>query len=91
MILANDITGIFKRTRYAKVGDHVKLIAEHGQVLIVENEIGERFSIRSDEVVDEKKPEAIVITPAPLKNKRKESIPLKQTDPVKKTGQQTLF
>lgn len=89
MILANDITGIFKRTRYAKAGDTVKLIAEHGEVLIVENEIGERFSVRNDDMVNEKKPEATVITPAPSKSKKKESV--LQTDPIRKTGQQTLF
>lgn len=40
----------YKRKRYAAKGDIVKHIATHGEILIVETNVGKRFSVQAAEV-----------------------------------------
>jgi hypothetical protein len=47
-VIPEDITGVKNRI-YARRGDVVKIVADHENVLIVENiETGERFSIKTE-------------------------------------------
>lgn len=51
MILKRDVYSIFRPSKkYASAGDIVKLIK---QVLIVEDKDGERFSVSSDDILQE--------------------------------------
>jgi formylmethanofuran dehydrogenase subunit D len=36
---------------YGKKGDKIKIIAEHGEVLIVEDTKGRRFSVNKEKVI----------------------------------------
>lgn len=40
----------YKKTKYASKGDEVKIISEHGEVLIVENKNGNRFPVKKIEI-----------------------------------------
>lgn len=49
--VTRDIYSNFKKLLYAKEGTRVKLIADRGNVLIVEDEKGFRFPLLSEEIV----------------------------------------
>jgi len=51
-ILVSDATSTMKGFVYAQKGDTVKLVADHGRALIVENEKGLRFPITSKHLID---------------------------------------
>ena len=50
-ILAEDATSPTRKTIYAKKGNTVKLVSDHGRALIVENEKGNRFPINSKNII----------------------------------------
>lgn len=48
--LTEDVTGV-KGRQYARAGDQVRIVADHGNVQIVENiNTGERFSINTEKI-----------------------------------------
>lgn len=53
MYLANDIYCSHHRTRYGCRGDPVTIVAEHGDVLIVEAAGKERFSVRKIDITND--------------------------------------
>jgi hypothetical protein len=92
MILAVDITSVFKRKVYGKAGDKVKVISRNVNTMIVENEKGSRFAVLYDEITDELNPIPIMTIPSaqiPIYEKM-ESVPVK-TSVKNKPGQQSLF
>ena len=48
-ILTENIISVFRR-QYGKKGDKVKIISDRGNVLIVENKEGVRFSVKKEKV-----------------------------------------
>lgn len=50
-ILAEDATSPYRKTIYAKKGETVKLIKDHGRAMIVEDERGNRFPINSKNII----------------------------------------
>lgn len=48
------ITGPASRREYAKQGDEVPILHDHGNALIVQNQAGERFPVGAGQVGEEK-------------------------------------
>lgn len=92
--LANDIYCSHHRTRYGCRGDPVTIVAEHGDVLIVEAASKERFSVRRIDVtndqqvgtdvqiIDTKVPEIEIakVRTRPKTTRSKERIPPTQSE-----------
>lgn len=93
--LASDVANrMSKGQLYGKKGDKVKVIDENSPVVIVENEKGERFTTRLEnlEVIkEEKKPDPVkVIKEKKIPEKIKYDKPLSETKKIK-PAQTKLF
>ncbi len=53
-------------TKYAKLGDLVTVISDRGTACIVEDENGNRFSVRADLLGEEEPPEIVVVEVKPI-------------------------
>lgn len=96
MYLLDDIYCSHQRTRYGSRGDPVTIIADHDNVLIVEDNKGKRFpvprsSVTENLISETKEPESVIkepdpVIPSPKKaappppTKRKRSGPPEQTN-----------
>lgn len=89
------ISSIINGFCYGRAGDEIKIIADHGNVFIVENDLSNRFSVVKENIEfdEETKIEASgndkhqhAKNPAPKKNHGK-----KNTKPIENTNQQSLF
>lgn len=77
--LREDISSLFKRSHvYGKAGDVVVIVAEHGNVLIVEGINNDRFPVKPEQLNDEQKKgqesmtqEATVKIPSAVKKQKK--------------------
>jgi formylmethanofuran dehydrogenase subunit D len=91
MRLKEDVVGMYSKIEYGKAGDEVKVVSEHGDMVIVENTEGSRFPMLKIHLTEEKIiHEAAPDTAAP-NNK-----PIINRAPVSKkkaasTNQNTLF
>lgn len=87
--LTRDLTGMFKPHRlYASRGDPVELISVRGEVAIVENTSGERFSVRL-EFLYKSEEKAFPQTPEKYSTKSEENIPIPEKPKrkiIRKTG-----
>lgn len=86
MVLIRTIRSIVRPAEiYGNAGDQVTLIADHDEVLIVEDENKFRFPVKREEVSEEDKPELIpdespVLNTTPVKNKKnKKAAPKEQS------------
>lgn len=91
--LTVDIISAFHRKAYGHAGDPVKVIADHGNVVMVEDSEGYKFSVLKTEIRDEKDsvpdvtpgPELIPLPP------ESKSIPTLKETKKKSKGQASLF
>lgn len=93
MKLKNDIRSVVNPNKiYGSKGDEVKLLSDHGNVLIVEYECGKRISVKTTEVTEdhvEIKTEVITVPDATVQNKiNREPVSKKKAVPL---NQKTLF
>lgn len=95
MKLKNDVHSFCNpKIVYGLQGDSVKLVSDHGQVLIVEGVNGKRFSVKQSEltsqIIIKRKTEAEPDTAAPIKPNINQAPPVsKGAAPINQ--QQTLF
>lgn len=77
MLLLTDKYSCFKSKLYGKAGDEISIIAEHGNVLIVEGKNGKRFSVCRENIGDKNAAPAMaaLITKVPIANR---AAPIKQ-------------
>jgi len=91
--LSIDIISAFKKTAYGHAGDPVKIVADHGEVVMVEDSEGFKFSVLRTELRTDNDTElpslpAPELIPRPLENK---SIPTLKETKTKNKGQASLF
>jgi hypothetical protein len=85
MVLTKTIRSIVRPANiYGNAGDKVKLISDHDEVLIVENENKFRFPVEKEFVSEEDKPVIIpdeipVPEAPPSRNKNKKAAPQEQS------------
>jgi formylmethanofuran dehydrogenase subunit D len=91
MRLKEDVVGMYSKIQYGKAGDEVKVVSEHGDMVIVENTEGSRFPmlkihLTEEKVIHEAAPDTAapnnkpIINRAPISKKKAAS-----------TNQNTLF
>lgn len=78
MRLKQDLFSVVNpKLRYAVAGEELKMIAEHGNVWIVEGGSGKRFSVRKEDLTDmdqEVNHEAAPVAAAPIKSNNREPV-----------------
>lgn len=67
-------------TKYAKRGDEVKVVSDRGTAVIVESESGNRFSVRSDNLCEEKPEPEVIIEAVKQRAPRESKKPLTQAE-----------
>ncbi|MGN6435971.1 MAG: hypothetical protein ACTHMM_05530 [Agriterribacter sp.] len=79
---------------YGLAGDIVTIIADHGNVMIVESKVGNRFPVRREQLVDDEvkvePPAAPKPVPPPVPAKKARS-GKRAAKPVENKNQKTLF
>jgi hypothetical protein len=91
MRLKADVVGMYSKIEYGKAGDEVKVVSEHGDMVIVENIEGIRFPmlkryLTEEKIIHEAAPDTAapnnkpIINRAPISKKKAAS-----------TNQNTLF
>jgi hypothetical protein len=94
-LLQDDITSQFKSQVYGRYGEEVTLVADHGNVWIVEDQKGQRFPVPADKLIEKppdenKSPPAKVTRPA-LTPSEPDKFPTRKTKKVIVNNQQNLF
>jgi len=91
MRLKEDVVGMYSKIEYGKAGDEVKVVSEHGDMVIVENTEGNRYPMLKIYLTEE-----IIIHEAAPDTAAPKNNPIINRAPVSKkkaasTNQNTLF